>query len=94
MNGDYTGLALGCRRPRYVYRCVLDKGERETGSASHFIQIFSVICVIALVSFSSLGSGTRASRSRPANVALPQSRGPVNVLMFVLGLCALRLHGE
>jgi len=47
---DYTGLAL-VAVGLGTLQVVLDKGEREDWFSSHFIQIFTVICVIALVSF-------------------------------------------
>ena len=47
---DYMGLSL-IAVGLGALQVVLDKGQREDWFASHFIQIFTAVCVVALVSF-------------------------------------------
>jgi len=80
---DYTGLAL-VAVGLGTLQVVLDKGEREDWFSSHFIQIFSVICVIALVSFV-IWEWHEKHPVLDLRMLRFRNLAVSNVLMFVLG---------
>ena len=80
---DYTGLAL-IAVGLGTLQVILDKGEREDWFSSHFIQIFTVICVVALVSFI-LWEWHEKHPILDLRMLRHRNLSVSNILMFVLG---------
>jgi DHA2 family multidrug resistance protein len=80
---DYMGLSL-IAVGLGALQIVLDKGQREDWFSSHFIQIFTVVCVVALVGF----IVWELREENPVlNLRLLKRRNFMvsNILMFTLG---------